>query len=250
MTIRTRLVLSYLLVVVLSLTASGLLFAGLSRRVLVKRAEAQLTSQGQVLAHFLAMYAQNEEDLPQASNWLMREFPELIRARVRILSKEGTTLAKSETNSETYQVPEESFRAALQGRTQIWKMDQRVHVLSPVRMEYPEPRVVALMEASSQLSEWDQTLNELKTRALAAAALGLGLSLLLGSLLAWGLSSPIGRLRAAADEISRGDLETQLPAEQGADRDSGIEPKPFSNGLSAQREARLDHGREKQSQEN
>lgn len=227
MTIRTRLILSYVLVVVLSLTAGGLFFAGFSRRVLVKRAEAQLTSQGQVLAHFLSMYTQSEEDLPQASRWLMREFPDLIRARVRILDKDGAALADSAPELETRSPPPIRIQTAFDGETQVWKEGQRVHVLTPVRMEYPEPRVVALMEASSQLSEWDQTMSELKNRALAAAGLGLALSLILGSFLAFGLSSPIGRLREAADEISRGDLETQLPTPQGP-----IEIRELSESLS------------------
>ena len=109
-TIRSRLVLTYLLLVSLSLGISAGFMLRWMQSSLERRAETQLVSQSRVLAHFMNMYTQHPDDLKEASGWVMRRFPRLTRARIRIANAQGQVLGDSlEESAET--LPPEAMEA-------------------------------------------------------------------------------------------------------------------------------------------
>ncbi len=208
-TIRGRLVLTYLLLVTLSLVLTGVFFLTWMERSLERRAEAQLASQSRVLGHFMSMYTQHPDDLADSARWVMKEFPRLTRARVRIADSEGRVVGDSRSGDAT--------PLRLQARAEVavtWTEDPRiVHVTTPIRLTYPREETVGYVDVSSRLAEIDDTFEELRLRLLGALALALGASWLGAVLMASNLTRPIEGVRTTAQKIAEGDLDRRVRVE-------------------------------------
>ncbi|MBI3925106.1 MAG: HAMP domain-containing protein [Armatimonadetes bacterium] len=222
-TIRGRLVSTYLLLAVFSLVTLGLFFLRWMERSLEQRAEAQLASQSKIFGHFMGMYTQHPDDLPESAGWVMKEFPDLTRARVRIADREGRLLGDSLAPEEKNALEELEPQAleALSGKPSTWISsaddgDRIVHVSTPITLEYPEPRTVGVVDVSSKLSEIDSTFEELRDRFLVAMGVALAVACLVALLLARTLTRPILRIRQAAARIADGKLDERVETEGGA----------------------------------
>lgn len=195
-----------------SLVVTGLVFLRWMELSLEQRAEAQLTSQSRVLGHFMSMYTQHEDDLPESARWVMKEFPHLTRARVRIADAGGNLLGDSlapprgRLDQQALRSPEgvSTWSEVGQGGRKI------VHVTTPIRLEYPSPRTVGLVDVSSALSEIDDTFEELRSRLIVALAVALAASCLAAMLLAGTFTRPILEIRRTASRIAKGQLDERV----------------------------------------
>ncbi len=211
-TIRSRLVLTYLLLVSLSLGISGLFMLQWMQSSLERRAESQLISQSRVLAHFMNMYTQHPDDLPESARWVMHRFPRLTRARIRIADQQGTIMGDSlERSSEP--MPPEALKA-LEGQAITWFSTEggvRVaHASTPIELQYPTLQRVGVVDVASNLSELDDTYTELKGQLFTALGLALLGSVLAAVVLAATLTRPLERIRQTAAHIAEGQLEERV----------------------------------------
>ncbi len=211
-TIRSRLVLTYLLLVSLSLGISAGFMLRWMQSSLERRAETQLVSQSRVLAHFMNMYTQHPDDLKEASGWVMRRFPRLTRARIRIANAQGQVLGDSlEKSAET--LPPEAMEA-LKGRGVTWQSTEdgvRVaHATTPIELEYPTLQRIGVVDVASNLSELDDTYQELQSQLFTALGLALIGSILAALLLASTLTRPLERMRVTAARIAEGQLQERV----------------------------------------
>lgn len=210
-TIRSRLVLTYLLLVSLSLGISAGFMLRWMQDSLERRAESQLMSQSRVLAHFMNMYTQHPDDLDESAGWVMRRFPRLTRARIRIADAQGHVLGDS--LEQKGDLPGLAMQA-LDGRPFTWQTTEdgvRVaHATTPIELEYPTLQRVGVVDVASNLSELDDTYQELKSQLLTALGLALIGSILAALLLASTLTRPLERMREAASRIAEGKLEERV----------------------------------------
>ncbi|MGE0491226.1 MAG: ATP-binding protein [Vulcanimicrobiota bacterium] len=216
-TIQGRLVLTYLLLVSASLSLTGFFFLSWMERSLERRAEAQLNTQSRVMGHFMSMYTQHPDDLPESARWVMKEFPPLTRARVRIADEQGKILGDSLTSDPGGSLQPDALG---QDRPLTWNEHPEtgaliVHVTTPIRLEYPAPRTVGYVDISSRLSELDDTFAILRNRLFAALAVALCVSCLGAMLLARNLLLPIQQVRQTATKIAQGDLEQRVQTGSG-----------------------------------
>ncbi|MEW6280388.1 MAG: ATP-binding protein [Candidatus Eremiobacterota bacterium] len=206
-------VLTYLLLVTVSLALTGFFLLQWMQGSLARRAENQLVSQSRVLAHFMSMYTQHPDDLPESTRWVMKKFPRLTKARLRIADASGRLMGDSRGNPSSRPIEPEAL-AALQGMPAIWYSEEdgvRVaHVSTPVELEYPEPRRIGVVDVSSKLSELDDTFEELRAKLLLALAAALAGSFLVAVVLARTLSRPVQRIREAAARIAEGELSQRV----------------------------------------
>lgn len=212
-TIRSRLVLTYLLLVSLSLGLSAAFMLRWMQSSLERRAESQLISQSRVLAHFMNMYTQHPDDLDESAGWVMRRFPRLTRARIRIADARGHILGDSLERANEPQLAPEAMQA-LQGRAITWQSTEdgvRVaHATTPIELEYPTLQRVGVVDVASNLSELDDTYQELKSQLFTALGLALLGSILAALLLASTLTRPLERIRVTAARIADGQLQERV----------------------------------------
>ncbi len=211
-TIRSRLVLTYLLLVSLSLGISAGFMLQWMQSSLERRAENQLTSQSRVLAHFMNMYTQHPDDLSESARWVMHRFPRLTRARIRIADQQGRILGDSLEGVSEPMSPE--ALKALEGQPITWFSTEggvRVaHASTPIELQYPTVQRVGVVDVASNLSELDDTYQELKDQLLTALGLALLGSVLAAMLLAATLTRPLERIRQTAARIAEGNLEERV----------------------------------------
>ncbi|GMU56059.1 MAG: hypothetical protein AMXMBFR33_52050 [Candidatus Xenobia bacterium] len=211
-TIRSRLVLTYLLLVSLSLGISAGFMLRWMQSSLERRAENQLTSQSRVLAHFMNMYTQHPDDLSESARWVMHRFPRLTRARIRIADQQGKILGDSLERLSEPMSPE--ALKALEGQPITWFSTEdgvRVaHASTPIELQYPTVQRVGVVDVASNLSELDDTYRELKDQLLTALGLALLGSVLAAMLLAATLTRPLERIRQTAARIAEGHLQERV----------------------------------------
>lgn len=210
-TIRSRLVLTYLLLVSLSLGISAGFMLRWMQSSLERRAESQLISQSRVLAHFMNMYTQHPDDLDESAGWVMRRFPRLTRARIRIADARGKVIGDSSGGAG--QLPAEAM-AALHGGETTWQSVENgvrvAHATTPIELEYPSLQRVGVVDVASNLSELDDTYQELKSQLLTALGLALIGSIVAALVLASTFTRPLERIRTTAARIAEGQLQERV----------------------------------------
>ncbi len=215
---------TYLLMVSISLATVGVFFLRWMERSLSRRAETQLITESKIFAHFMGIYTQSKEDLPESTRWLMKEFPRLTRARVRIADANANILADSDSighkrngYADLKALLEEPGRVALNGKKVIWSRENSagrkvVHVTTPIILEYPTQEVVGCVDVSSQLSEIDSTFHELRQKFFWALGFAVFASATAALFLARTLTIPVLRIKQTAATIAQGDLAKRVNA--------------------------------------
>lgn len=207
--IRGRLVLTYLLILTITLGLTGIFFQQWMSKTLTKRAEAQLVSQSDIIAHFLEMYVQHPQDLPNASQWLMKEFPDLSKAKVSIYDGDHNLIASN--------YPEESLPPSTSSKSErTWSTKDPngtnyLHSSAPVTIVFPVQQTIGKVVLSSRIDDLNQTFLNLRKLLWTTLATALLVGCLIALFLAKTLSQPIDKLRDTADRIAQGDLSYRSP---------------------------------------
>ncbi len=248
-TIRLRLTLSHLLVIVLAMGLSGLLLLSLLERYFLQALEESLMAQARITAQALipgarvggdsvenqtplyntlqqqvgnlSLQAQNvapPADAPSLDLDYLTEasfqLSSQLETRIRILDKQGIVLVDSRTGGRGDELGADSLVIqALTGRPGS-RIDESRTEQAAMHLALPvlvEDKLVGVVYLSQPLRDMTAVLHDLRNRWLLSTVMALVLSALVGLLLAGAIARPVRRLTTAARAVAQGQLEQEVP---------------------------------------
>lgn len=243
--IRVRLTLSHLAVIVLAMSLSGFLLLSFLEQYFLETMEASLIAQARITGQALlpgatlggpavdhqapayntvqqrqgnlALQTQNlapppAGDLALDLGYLSDVTFQLSTAldtRIRILDGQGRVQIDSQPEEPAGQLSQDPLVVeALAGRYASRVKEAAMHLALPV---HNDDRLVAVIYLSQPLADVTAVLHDLRSRWLLATGIALLLSALVGLLLSGAIARPVRRLTAAAGAVARGNLDQQVP---------------------------------------
>lgn len=245
--LRMRLTLSHLAVIVVATGLSGLLLLSLLEQYFLEAMEQSLAAQARITAQALlpgamieepadeqpafntiqqrasnlSVQTQNVAPPPETSpsefnlNYLTDASLQLssqLETRIRILDSRGALLVDSLPASPTrHPVDAMLVAGALAGQSDSLVegvgREQAMHLALPVTMG---ERLVGVVYLSQPLSDALAVIHDLRIRWALSSAIALILSVLIGSLLSRAIARPLHQLTLAAGAVAGGNLEEQV----------------------------------------
>ncbi|MFP4343934.1 MAG: sensor histidine kinase [Anaerolineales bacterium] len=242
--LRWRLLLSHLAVILLATLLAGFLLLSSLERYFVQAAEASLTAQARLTAQTLlpgtmtagpevaaappvynAVQQQRTSNLSlQAENVAVPPTGDLdltylsdsslqlgaqLDTRIRILDPHGLAVYDSEGSVTGRSLSEDPLVAqALLGQYDSRVAEGVVSVAAPV---FLEEELVSVVYLSQPLTDVAAVLSDLRTRWVLSTGVALLLSAGVGLVLSGAITQPLRRLTTAAQDVARGDFETRVP---------------------------------------
>ncbi len=204
--IRSRLTVSYVILVVLTVSLLGTFIVQSLDSYQIGEAQAQLKAHARVFSHYA--------ELSFLGNALAQRFGQDVAARVQILDVKGVVVGDSRPPDERSLgeiIGGELVEQALKGEvvSEVSREDgnRALHVAAPLTAQN---QVVGLVYLTSSLADLDAALRVTKNFILLGAALALVLALVLGALLASGITRPLAEVTAVSRQLARGDFSPRL----------------------------------------
>jgi two-component system phosphate regulon sensor histidine kinase PhoR len=205
--IKWRLTLTYLILILLSLAIMGAFLLHAMERYYVREIEENLMAHARVFSH----YAQ----LTFLGNDLAQQFGRDMDARVQILDDGGRVVGDSLWPDVAIGEPlvRPGVKEALAGevvssREQAGPGGERLLcVAAPLRSG---TEIIGAVYLTSSLARVDRTLGAVRNFLIFGISLALGVSLLVGFYLAGTVTGPIGEITRAAKEVARGEYDWKL----------------------------------------
>ncbi|MGI6575024.1 MAG: two-component system histidine kinase PnpS [bacterium] len=206
--IKWRLTLVYLILILLSLTIMGAFLLEAMNRSFVEETEENLTAHARVFSHYA--------ELTFLGNDLAKKFGTDVDARVQILDDRGVVVGDSlwpdVPIGEPLAIPE--VEAALAGEVlshleTLPDGERIMHVAAPLRTGGSSD-IIGVVYLSSSLERADQTLELVRNLLIFGIILALFFSLLVGFYLAGTVTGPIREVTKAANQVAKGDFEWKL----------------------------------------
>ena len=253
--IRTRLTLSHLLVIIIAMGLSGLLLLSFLSRYFTQAMEDNLIAQARITAQALIPGATTvgppAEYQAQVSNTIRQqrvdniivqtenltpptgelsldlgyltdaslELSTELDTRIRILDPQGVVLVDSEQREQGADLSGDPLVAqALAGQYASRSDEARRGQVAAMHVTLPvmvEDRLVGVVYLSQSLSDVTAVLSDLRTRWWLSMAVALLLSGIVGLLLSRAIARPVRRLTAAAGAVAQGRLDQQVPVHSG-----------------------------------
>lgn len=249
--IRTRLTLSHLAVIVVAMVLSGFLLLSLLERYFLQAMEDSLVAQAHITAQALipgaraegppvevpasafntiqqrqsniSLQAQNvspplEEttlgaiDLSHLADASL-QLSSQLETRIRILDAEGTVLVDSRQEAQGLNLQGEPLLVEALGGQYATRIEQsgREAVMHLALPVLVEDRLAGIIYLSQPLHDAMAVLYDLRTRWLLSTLIALLLSGVVGLLLSRAIARPLRQLTAAAGAVAQGQLDQQVP---------------------------------------
>ena len=249
-TIRLRLTLSHLLVIVLAMGLSGFLLLSLLERYFLQAMEDSLAAQARITAQALipgariggpavetqaplyntvqqqqignlSLQAQNvappSDALSLDLGYLSKASFQLstqLDSRIRILDSQGSVLVDSQPAGDGAVLKTDSLvTQALVGQSAS-RVDETEGDQPAMHLALPvelQGRVVAVVYLSQPLRDVTAVLHDLRSRWLLSTAIAVVLAGAVGLLLSGAIARPVQRLTTAAGAVAQGRLDQQVP---------------------------------------
>lgn len=246
--IRTKLTLSYLAVIVVAMGLSGFLLLSLLDRYFMEAMEQSLIAQAQIIAQALIPGAETVESSPEsdsASNTLVQqqlrnyrlqtenigpssglfspdqryfdsasmELSAQLETRIRVLDVDGVVLIDSAGALQGVSLKSDALVAEALGGQYAQAVDRagyvaQMHVAVPIIIEGQLAGVVYL---SQTLRDVSTVLHDMRMRWWISVGVALALSSAVGLILSGAIARPLRRLTAAAEQVAEGRLDQQVP---------------------------------------
>ncbi len=249
-TIRLRLTLSHLLVIVLAMGLSGFLLLSLLERYFLQALEESLVAQARITAQALipgarvagptvetqsplyntvqqqqignlSLQAQNVTPLPDTPTLDLSYLAEAsfqlssqLETRIRILDNQGAILVDSHpTGQKTELNADPLVTQALAGQlaSRVGESgDDQPAMYLALPVDF-QGQVVAVVYLSQPLRDVTAVLYDLRSRWLLSTAIAVVLAGVVGLLLSGAIARPVQRLTTAARAVAQGQLEQEVP---------------------------------------
>lgn len=204
--IRSRLIVSYVVLVVLTVSLLGTFLVQSIDNYQIRKAEAQLKAHARVLSHYA--------ELSFLGNALAERFGQDVDARVQILDANGVVVGDScppeeRSLGETIggQLVKSSLAGEVVSEIEYANDSRALHVMAPLTAQ---GQVVGLVYLTSSLVDLDAALGVTKNLILLGTLVSLAMALVLGSLLARGITRPLAEVTAVSRKLASGDFSPRL----------------------------------------
>ncbi len=246
--IRTKLTLSYLAVIVVAMGLSGFLLLSLLDHYFMEAMEQSLLAQAQIIAQALIPGAETVEGSPEsdpASNTLVQqqlrnyrlqtenigpssglfgsdqryfdsaslELSAQLETRIRVLDVDGVVLVDSAGALQGVSLKSDALVTGALGGQYARRVDRagyiaQMHVAVPVTVD---GQLVGVVYLSQTLRDVSTVLRDMRMRWWISVGAALALSGAVGLILSGAIARPLRRLTAAAGQVSKGRLDQQVP---------------------------------------
>ncbi|NMB46327.1 MAG: cell wall metabolism sensor histidine kinase WalK [Firmicutes bacterium] len=215
--IRSKLVVSYVTVTVLSLAVLGVLFSRLLSDYLFTEQESLLISRGQAVAGIVKDVAQGRP-LNYQARVVLENMGEFLEAQVWLVDRSGLIVAasKGSVEWEGIRLEADEFNEVMQGtvvtrrgRTGRFNMPM-INVAVPVKVG---DQVLGALFMNTPVSAVEQTLAHVRRLVFAASAFALLVSNLVGVGLSRGITGPLRAMTSLAQEMTQGVFDRRVPIE-------------------------------------
>ncbi|MFD2114368.1 sensor histidine kinase [Paenibacillus yanchengensis] len=210
--LQTKMVLSYLVLILLVVAVIGGLFIttlwnyyyGSTQSVMKQRAESALTVHGRILA---------EQDLTQQANYML-QFMAADRGAttIQLLQPSGELQMDSNGLANQHKYETEDVKEALAGQVSSWRgvdpyfQERVISVTVPVKNEV---RIVSLLRYSSSLKNVDQILQHQVQKVIFIGIIVILLFLFVSLFFARKIVKPLHQLTRATKQMTTGDWTTR-----------------------------------------
>lgn len=209
-TIRWRITLPYMLLVMFILGGLSIYLSGEFRQVVTGYQEQSLTQHARVTANEAAVLFANAAE-PQALDDLAHRYADLLDARVTLIRKDGVVVGDSEAVAATMEnhLSRIEVQQALKGKiipqvrfsTTLGK--SMMYVAAPI---FVKDQVVGVARVALPVTEVETNQRQLNQVLLIATAAALFLAVVLAGLISNYTVHPIKILTAQAEQISKGNF--------------------------------------------
>lgn len=207
-----KLMLTYLVIVTITLASSGLFLSFLLRNYVQETREKQLIARGIVLAGVMRDFVTLRKD-PIQTMELLDLLEKFLDAPLLIVDQRGLVLAASSRNARLrgMVLTQEEVGRVLQGEivTRVFTRGEQPYLSAAVPI-FVGGRVVGAIFTFSPLSEMAAVQGNLRRLVLLAFLLGLILSTFLGFALSRNLARPLHEMSAVAMEMARGKFNRRV----------------------------------------
>ncbi len=213
--IRWRIAIPYVVLILLILLATGLYLSGFMRQTYKIELRNELLAESRLVADDLITPFQTSSLTPAQINDLAVHWSKLLNRRVTIIAANGTVLGDSSenpANMENHLNRPEIRQAQAQGEGNSSRYSQTVgyemmYAASAIRSA---GKTLGYARIAVPLRQVDSYITQLQSALLGIAAGTLILVILLATWIASRTTRPLRELTQAAGQISRGDLESHL----------------------------------------
>jgi signal transduction histidine kinase len=215
--IRTRLIVSYITVTVLSLGVLGVLFSGMLSDYLFTEQEKLLLSRGQAVAEIVKDVVQGRPLTLQA-RIVLENMSDFLQAHVWLVDRSGLIVATSSdsTEWEGLQLDAHEFSEVMSG-TVVTRRGRSGRFKTPmVTVAVPITvgnQVLGALFMYTPVSDVTQTVDHVRNLVFAASLFALVVSNLVGFGLSQSITGPLRAMTDLAKEMTRGVFERRVPIE-------------------------------------
>lgn len=204
--IRSRLTASYVLLVVLTVSLLGTFLVQSLDSYQIREAETQLKAHARVFSHYA--------ELSFLGNALAQRFGQDVAASVQILDINGVVVGDSRSPEErslgeTIGGPlvEQALAGEVVSQVDYENSSRALHVAAPLSVQ---GQVVGLVYLTSSLADLDEALRVTKNFIVLGTLASLAFALVLGTLLAGGITRPLAEVTAVARQLASGDFSPRI----------------------------------------
>lgn len=213
-TIRWRIAVPYLVLILLAMGGLALYVGGVVRDARLSDLERQLTDEAMLVAESVKQ-AQGSGALSEGGDDLARYYAKLLNLRVTFIAADGTVVGESHENR--LQMDNHLYRTEVQqalrsGKGKAVRFSRTVgyemmYVAVPIEVGNPQAGVVRL---ALPLQEIQAGVAQLRSAILGGALLACAVTAVLALWIAGRITQPITQLTAIARRITGGDLGARL----------------------------------------
>jgi len=220
LSLKTRLVLAFLLVGVVSAALAGVLVDRTVRRLAFEQVEERLryevTMTGQMMASALfAPLAADDASLRAP----VSDLSKAVKTQLSVLTPEGVVVADSELGNDAAPLPQtaaaEIVAARRSGKGSAVRGQGNLARLWVAESVVREGQTLGIARASVPMTVVEQQVKVVRGRVMVAALVALLISSVIALGLSIGIARPIAKLAEAARRIGQGQLDTRVDVTSG-----------------------------------
>jgi len=210
LSIRSKLTISYLFIIIIIISFFGIISITLFNKYYIYNITDILATQGNSFAHFFDSYV--EADINTIGQDVAKKLSLDTNAQVQILNMEGMLLGDSSVSGKpiTAKIMAPDVLQAISGNEGVYlektKNEDIIHVSIPVKSKL---NYVAVLRLSSSLLEVHKMIYSLILFFIIVLMFSSILALLIGIFIAKNLTKPINLVKDATSKMAKGDFKTR-----------------------------------------
>ncbi|MCD4784661.1 MAG: cell wall metabolism sensor histidine kinase WalK [Candidatus Eremiobacteraeota bacterium] len=213
--IRSKLILSYILLIVISMTLTVLFLHWSMKNTLEKELVKQVKYQCKTYSDLIYSRITGPEDFASRAKEVVSEFVPGKNYGLTVYNIKGQTLAGSHEGKT--ELPPDALIKLKAGKAIHWyesvNGDRMLHVATPISSfgsESTTDGYLGIIDLATPLAQIDSTYQGLRNQLLIAIAISVALTLLISLILAQTLTKPISQIEKVTGHIAEGNFSTRV----------------------------------------